>query len=102
VPDGGQPDEAQGRKDDAIADFQAALLLDPSLIGARDGLRRLGVAEAQLVGDLLPATYFLRVVRGILLKGNGLSEILPNVWPLLIFLFVVGSVALLRYRETLD
>ena len=39
--------EAQGRKDDAIADFQAALLLDPSLIGARDGLRRLGVAEAQ-------------------------------------------------------
>ena len=40
--------EAQSRKDDAIADFQAALLLDPSLIGARDGLRRLGVAETQL------------------------------------------------------
>jgi tetratricopeptide (TPR) repeat protein len=40
--------EAQGRKQDAIADFQAALLLDPSLIGARDGLRRLGVAETLL------------------------------------------------------
>jgi tetratricopeptide (TPR) repeat protein len=40
--------ESQGRRDDAIADFQAALLLDPSLIGARDGLRRLGVPEAQL------------------------------------------------------
>lgn len=38
--------EAQGRKDDAIADFKSALLLDPSLIGARDGLRRLGVAES--------------------------------------------------------
>ena len=40
--------ESQGQKNDAIADFQAALLLDPSLIGARDGLRRLGVPEAQL------------------------------------------------------
>ena len=40
--------ESQSRKDDAIADFQAALLLDPSLIGARDGLRRLGVPDAQL------------------------------------------------------
>jgi tetratricopeptide (TPR) repeat protein len=40
--------ESQGQKNDAIADFQAALLLDPSLIGARDGLRRLGVSEAQL------------------------------------------------------
>jgi len=57
---------------------------------------------AQWVGELLPATYFLRVVRGILLKGNGWVEILPHIWPLLIFLFVVGSVALLRYRETLD
>jgi tetratricopeptide (TPR) repeat protein len=37
--------EAQGRKDEAIADFQSALLLDPTLIGARDGLRRFGVAE---------------------------------------------------------
>ena len=35
-------------------------------------------------------------------KGNGWVEILPNLWPLLIFLFVVGSIALLRYRETLD
>jgi tetratricopeptide (TPR) repeat protein len=40
--------ESQGRKQDAIADFQAALLLDPSQIGARDGLRRLGVPETQL------------------------------------------------------
>ena len=58
---------------------------------------------AQWVGELLPATFFVRVLRGILLKGNGWVEILPNIWPLLIFLFVVGWVALLRYRgETLD
>jgi tetratricopeptide (TPR) repeat protein len=40
--------EAQGRTDEAIFDFKAALLLDPSLIGASDGLRRLGVAEGLL------------------------------------------------------
>ena len=43
--------EAQGRKDDAIADFQTALLLDPSLIGARDGLKRLGLPNAARLAD---------------------------------------------------
>jgi len=57
---------------------------------------------AQWAGEALPNTHFLRIVRGILLKGNGPVEIWPSVWPLLIFLFVVGSVALVRYRRTLD
>ena len=57
---------------------------------------------AQYIGEALPNTHFLRVVRGILLKGNGPAEIWPDVWPLLIFLFVVGSIAMLRYRRTLD
>jgi ABC-2 type transport system permease protein len=57
---------------------------------------------AQWAGEALPNTHFLRIVRGILLKGNGPAEIWPSVWPLLIFLFVVGSVALVRYRRTLD
>lgn len=57
---------------------------------------------AQLVGELLPLTHFLRIVRGILLKGNGLSEIAGEIAPLLIFLAVVTVVALKRYRQTLD
>jgi ABC-2 type transport system permease protein len=57
---------------------------------------------AQWIGEALPNTHFLRIVRGILLKGNGWTEIWPNIWPLLIFLFVVGSVAMVRYRRTLD
>jgi len=57
---------------------------------------------AQWIGEALPNTHFPRIVRGILLKGNGPAEIWPNVWPLLIFLAVVGTFALLRYRRTLD
>jgi ABC-2 type transport system permease protein len=57
---------------------------------------------AQAIGEVLPLTHFLRIVRGILLKGNGWNEIAPNVWPLGVFLFVAGVVALKRYRETLD
>lgn len=57
---------------------------------------------AQMIGEALPLTHFLRIVRGILLKGNGLVEIWPNIWPLLIFLTVVSAIALSRYRRTLD
>lgn len=57
---------------------------------------------AQYLGEILPLTHFLRMVRGIVLKGNGVAEILPELWPILLFLVVVGWVALLRYRRTLD
>jgi ABC-2 type transport system permease protein len=57
---------------------------------------------AQWLGEALPLTHFLRIVRGILLKGNGAAEILPEVWPLLAFLLAAGAIALLRYRQTLD
>jgi ABC-2 type transport system permease protein len=57
---------------------------------------------AQHIGELLPLTHFLRMVRGILLKGNGLAELLPELWPLLAFLGVTSTIALLRYRRTLD
>jgi len=57
---------------------------------------------AQWIGEVLPVTHFLRVVRGILLKGNGPLEIWPDVWPLIIFLFAVMTIALLRFRRTLD
>ncbi len=57
---------------------------------------------AQWIGEILPATHFLRVVRGILLKGNGFSEIWPNIWPLILFMFAAGTIALARFRRTLD
>jgi ABC-2 type transport system permease protein len=57
---------------------------------------------AQWVGEALPATHFLRIVRGILLKGNGFGEIWPDIWPLILFMFAAGTVALARFRRTLD
>ncbi len=57
---------------------------------------------AQWIGEVLPVTHFLRVVRGILLKGNGAAEIWPDVWPLVLFLLAAGTLALLRFRRTLD
>ena len=57
---------------------------------------------AQAIGELLPVTHFLRVIRGILLKGNGFMEIWPHLWPIALFMLVVATVAMLRYRETLD
>jgi ABC-2 type transport system permease protein len=57
---------------------------------------------AQWLGEVLPITHFLRIVRGILLKGNGFVEVWPDVWPLILFLFGVGAIAIRRFRKTLD
>jgi ABC-2 type transport system permease protein len=57
---------------------------------------------AQAVGSCLPNTHFLRIVRGILLKGNGPAEIIPELWPLLLFLAVAMTIGVKRYRQTLD
>jgi len=57
---------------------------------------------AQWLGEALPLTHFLRILRGILLKGNAAAEILTDLWPVALFLLVAAAIALLRYRETLD
>ena len=57
---------------------------------------------AQNVGECLPLTHFLRVVRGILLKGNGFTECAPDLWPIALFLVVMLTIGIKRYRQTLD
>jgi ABC-2 type transport system permease protein len=57
---------------------------------------------AQWIGELIPVTHALRIVRGMLLKGNGLAEISPDLWPIAVFTLVVALVATRTYRETLD
>jgi ABC-2 type transport system permease protein len=57
---------------------------------------------AQWIGELLPLTHFLRIVRGIMLKGNSIVELWPELWPMLAFMAVAVVIALKRYRQTLD
>ena len=57
---------------------------------------------AQHIGNMLPLTHFLRIVRGILLKGNSIQQILPNLWPIAVFLVIALTIGLTRYRRTLD
>jgi ABC-2 type transport system permease protein len=57
---------------------------------------------AQVIGNLLPLTYFNRLIRGIMLKGNGWTNSWPSVWPLIAFTLVVMMVASKTYRRTLD
>lgn len=57
---------------------------------------------AQVVGEVFPLTHFLRIVRGILLKGNGIAEIASELWPITLFATIVLSIGIKRYRQTLD
>lgn len=57
---------------------------------------------AQAAGELLPLTHFLRVVRGILLKGGGPADVWPDLWPIGAFAAVMLAIGIRRYRQTLD
>jgi ABC-2 type transport system permease protein len=57
---------------------------------------------AQWLGTVLPLTHFLRLVRGIMLKGNDVLDLLPHLWPIAAFMVAVIGVGLVLYRRTLD
>jgi ABC-2 type transport system permease protein len=57
---------------------------------------------AQWIGEILPLTHFLRIVRGITLKGNGFAEMQTDVLALVVFMVAAMGLALLRFRRTLD
>ena len=55
---------------------------------------------AQSIGEVLPLTHFLRIIRGVMLKGNVPYEVWPNLWPIAAFMLAAMGLALLRYRRT--
>ncbi|MGH8490139.1 MAG: ABC transporter permease, partial [Gammaproteobacteria bacterium] len=57
---------------------------------------------AQTIGEALPLTHFLRLVRGMLLKGQGWYDLWPHVWPLAAFMLAVIALGLKFYKRTLD
>jgi ABC-2 type transport system permease protein len=63
-----------------------------------DGMPR----AAQWIAEVFPLTHFLRIVRGIVLRGATLGEVGREIWPLALFCAVTLSVAALRFRKRLD
>jgi ABC-2 type transport system permease protein len=57
---------------------------------------------AQYLAAIIPLTYFLRIVRGIVLKGVGWEYLWPSVLPLVVFGAVIFSLAVLKFRKQLD
>jgi len=57
---------------------------------------------AQYIGEALPATHFMRIMRGVMLKGADGSDLFTSFWPLGLIMLVVGIVSMLRYQRTLD
>jgi len=63
-----------------------------------DGMPR----AAQYIAELLPLTHFVRLIRGIMLRGAELSELLPEIWALMAFMLVTLSIAVRRFKKRLD
>jgi drug efflux transport system permease protein len=57
---------------------------------------------AQYLASIIPLTYFLRIVRGIVLKGVGFGYLWPSFLPLVAFGAVIFSLAVLKFRKQLD
>lgn len=57
---------------------------------------------AQYLAALIPLTYFLRIVRGIVLKGVGFEYLWPSLLPLAAFGAVMFTLAVLKFRKQLD
>lgn len=56
----------------------------------------------QWLAEVLPLTHFLRIIRGVMLRGAHLSQLWPDVLALLAFTAVMMTLAILRFRKRLD
>lgn len=57
---------------------------------------------AQFIGEGLPLTHFLRIVRGVMLKGADWAHLAPQFYAIILFTVVAGLLAMVRYQRTLD
>jgi ABC-2 type transport system permease protein len=63
-----------------------------------DGMPR----AARELAEIMPLTHFVRIIRGILLRGATLAEVRSEIWPLLAFLAVAMGLSIARFRKRLD
>jgi ABC-2 type transport system permease protein len=57
---------------------------------------------AQYIGEALPLTHFLRIVRSIMLKGSNLSDLRYDAIAMFVLMLVAMTIAVTRFRRTLD
>jgi len=57
---------------------------------------------AQYIAELLPLTHFLRLIRGIMLRGVELSQMANDIYALLVFMLLTIGFAILRFKKRLD
>lgn len=57
---------------------------------------------ARAIGSCLPMTYYMRITRGIMLKANAFTQIVPNVWPIVVIALVLMLITSKVFRKTLD
>jgi len=63
-----------------------------------DGMPR----AARLFAEALPLTHFVRLTRGLILRGASLGELRGELWPLALFFAVTVGIAIARFRKRLD
>ncbi len=56
-------------------------------------------AIVQYIGDILPLTYYLTIIRGIILKGIGISYLLPQVAALLVFTVLLMTASIVSFKK---
>lgn len=92
-----------GAKNQMQAMQMSTFLLMPSILLSGFMFPFRGMPEwAQAIGSALPITYFIRIIRGLMLKDANFVEIWPNVWPMLVFMVAITAIAMRVYRKTLD
>ena len=57
---------------------------------------------AQWIAEVLPLTHFMRLIRGVVLRGAQLMELWPDVLALCAFTVAMMALAILRFRKRLD
>jgi len=55
-----------------------------------------------MLGEALPLTHFVRVTRGVLLKGEGAAAVTGEMVSVALFALLAAAVALVAYRRRLD
>jgi ABC-2 type transport system permease protein len=56
----------------------------------------------QLLSSLIPLTYFLQILRGIILKGNDLAALWGQIIPLILFGLAIFTLSAVRFQKRLD